>query len=89
MAESIDGSSVKIFSTQKSIAMKKVIVLLIAAIGAGVYFYFSKKQETSTSNFKQLILGKWKVDLFQVPHDDTIFDLEKIGTNAYRKTQRR
>ena len=38
------------------------IVLLIAAIGAGAYFYFSSKQKTSTSNSKELIVGKWKVD---------------------------
>jgi hypothetical protein len=38
------------------------IVLLVAAIGAGAYFYFSGKQKTSTSNSKELIVGKWKVD---------------------------
>ena len=43
--------------------MKNVfIVLLVAAIGAGAYFYFGKKQKTSSSNSKELILGKWKLD---------------------------
>jgi len=43
--------------------MKKVfIVLLVAAVGAGVYFYFSRKQKTVPSNSKELILGKWKLD---------------------------
>jgi hypothetical protein len=43
--------------------MKNVfIVLLIAAIGAGAYFYFSKKQKTYPANSKKLILGKWKLD---------------------------
>jgi len=43
--------------------MKNVfIVLLVAAIGAGAYFYFGKKQKTSSSNSKELILGKWKMD---------------------------
>lgn len=42
--------------------MKNVfIVLLLAAIGAGVYFYFSKRQKPS-SNPQELILGIWKVD---------------------------
>jgi hypothetical protein len=63
--------------------MKKVfIVLLIAAIGAGVYFYFSRKPKTSTSNSKELIVGNWRVDSIQVPHDDTIFDFEKIGLSS-------
>jgi len=60
--------------------MKKVfIVLLIAAIGAGVYFYFSQKSKTSISNLKYLIVGKWKVDSLEIPNDDTILDFEKIG----------
>lgn len=43
--------------------MKNVfIVLLIAAIGAGVYYYFNQKQKPPSSNSKELILGKWKID---------------------------
>jgi hypothetical protein len=43
--------------------MKSIfIVLLIAAVGAGVYFYFSKKQQGNSYNSKELILGKWKMD---------------------------
>ncbi len=43
--------------------MKNVfIVLLIAAIGAGVYYYFNQKQKPYSSDSKELILGKWKID---------------------------
>jgi hypothetical protein len=43
--------------------MKKFfIVLLIAAIGAGVYFYFSNKPRTSKSTSKEFIVGKWRLD---------------------------
>ncbi|HET9826265.1 MAG TPA: hypothetical protein VFP87_13085 [Chitinophagaceae bacterium] len=43
--------------------MKKIFVgLLIAAIGAGIYLYFSKKEQTSAENSRELIIGKWKVD---------------------------
>ena len=43
--------------------MKKVfIVLLVAAVGAGVYYYFSKKQNVHSSNPKELIVDKWKID---------------------------
>jgi hypothetical protein len=60
--------------------MKKLFIgLLVAAAGTGVYFYFSKKQNSSSSNFKELILGKWKIDSFQLPKDDTISDLERTG----------
>lgn len=36
------------------------IVLLIAAVGAGVYLYFSKKQNPHVLP-KELIVGKWKI----------------------------
>ncbi len=36
------------------------IVLLMAAIGAGVYLYFSKRQDHHVVS-KDLIVGKWKV----------------------------
>ena len=63
--------------------MKKVfIALLIAAVGAGVYFYFGANPKTSTSSSRVLILGKWKVDSLQVSHDDTILDFEKIGLSS-------
>ena len=43
--------------------MKNVfIVLLIAAIGGGVYYYFSHTQKTFTENSSELIIGKWKID---------------------------
>jgi hypothetical protein len=37
------------------------IVLLIAAIGAGVYLYFGKKQKRHVVS-KELIVGKWAID---------------------------
>jgi|SRR6266536_5251435 len=44
-------------------AMKKMfIVLLVAAVGAGVYYSFSKKQNVHPSNPKELIVDKWKID---------------------------
>lgn len=58
---------------------KKFIVLLIAAVGVGVYFYFSKKQRTFASNSKELLVGKWKVESFQIPADDTVSDFARIG----------
>ena len=54
--------------------MKSIImaVLLIAAVGAGVYFlFFNKKKTEITRNEiqKELIVGKWKLDsLSQVKH---------------------
>ncbi|MFI5187693.1 MAG: hypothetical protein ACHQF0_13260 [Chitinophagales bacterium] len=49
--------------------MKKIfIVLLIAAIGVGVYFYLSQKQNVSTPNSTELIIGKWKVDSLVTPN---------------------
>jgi hypothetical protein len=38
------------------------IVLLIAAIGGGVYYYSSHTQRYSSSDAKELIPGKWKID---------------------------
>jgi hypothetical protein len=62
MTESIEDSFNNNLSI-KSIAMKQIfIVLLIAAIGVGVYFYFAKKHSPSSQNAKELILGKWKAD---------------------------
>jgi hypothetical protein len=53
--------------------MKKVfIVLLIAAVGVGVYFYFSKKQKISSVNSSELIVGKWKVDSLVFKKDTSI-----------------
>lgn len=47
--------------------MKSIIVavLLIAAVGAGVYFLFFNKKENTITNEqvqKELIIGKWKLD---------------------------
>lgn len=47
--------------------MKSIIVavLLIAAVGAGVYFLFFNKKENVIANEqvqKELIIGKWKLD---------------------------
>lgn len=39
-----------------------IIVLLIAVLGTGVYFYLSKKQKSHSANSKELIVGKWKLD---------------------------
>lgn len=53
--------------------MKKVfIVLFIAAVGVGVYFYFSKKQKISSVNSSELIVGKWKVDSLVFKKDTSI-----------------
>ena len=48
--------------------MKKVfIVLLIAAIGAGVYYYYTRKSKPlAQKNFKELIVGKWKIDSLDI-----------------------
>lgn len=46
--------------------MKSIImaVLLVAAVGAGVYFLFLKKKNGIAGNDiqKELIIGKWKLD---------------------------
>jgi len=42
------------------------IVLLIAALGAGAYFYFSKKPKASITDPKELIVGKWKIDSLDI-----------------------
>jgi hypothetical protein len=39
-----------------------IIVLLIAVLGAGIYYYLSKKQNSHSANSKELIVGKWKID---------------------------
>ena len=47
--------------------MKQIfIVLMIAAIGAGVYFYLRRHQSSSFKNSRELIVGKWKVDSMTV-----------------------
>jgi hypothetical protein len=43
------------------------IVLLLAALGAGAYFYFSQKQKSSADP-KELIAGKWKIDSVNLSH---------------------
>jgi hypothetical protein len=37
------------------------IVLLVAVLGAGTYYFFTRKN-SSPSNAKELIVGKWKID---------------------------
>lgn len=39
-----------------------IIVLLVAALGAGAYFYFTKSSKPSSTNSEKLILGRWKID---------------------------
>lgn len=52
------------------------IVLLIAALGAGAYLYFSKKQNLSSADPKELIVGKWKIDSLDLSRSkDTSFNL--------------
>ncbi len=52
------------------------IVLLIAALGAAAYFYFSKKQKPSSADPKELIVGKWKIDSLDISRSkDTSFNL--------------
>ena len=36
--------------------------LLVAAVGAGVYYDFNKRQNTPSSTSKDLIVDKWKMD---------------------------
>jgi hypothetical protein len=43
------------------------IVLLLAALGAGAYFYFTQQQKSSTDP-KILIAGKWKIDSVNLSH---------------------
>ena len=38
------------------------VVLLLAVLGAGTYFYFGKKKNHSPADPKELIVGKWKID---------------------------
>jgi len=56
--------------------MKSIItaVLLIAAVGAGVYFLFLSKKKRAVANNeirKDLIIGKWKLDSLS-PMKDTV-----------------
>ena len=59
--------------------MKSIIMaaLLIAAVGAGVYFlFFNKKKNSIAANQiqKELIVGKWKLDsLFQSKDQEKLF----------------
>lgn len=59
--------------------MKSIItaVLLIAAVGAGVYFLFLNKKKTEITGSeiqKELIVGKWKLDsLSQTKGDAKLF----------------
>ena len=58
-----------------------IIVLLIAAIGAAGYFYFGKKQNHSSQNSADLILGKWKIDsiVTNEPTDSSKFHLDILS----------
>lgn len=52
--------------------MKKLFFgLLLIAAGAGVFFYLQNKKQTSSQNTiqKGLIVGKWKIDLYQPAKD--------------------
>ena len=63
------------------------IVLLIAALGAGAYFYFSKKQKTPAADPKELIVGKWKIDSLNLDrsHDSSLaFALLALDSNLHR-----
>jgi len=42
-------------------------VLVLAALGAGAYFYFSKKHSASADP-KELLAGKWKIDSVNLTH---------------------
>ena len=58
--------------------MKSIVmaVLLIAAVGAGVYFLFLNKKKAgivSTPVRKELIIGKWKLD--SLSHTDSSTNL--------------
>jgi len=48
-----------------------IIVLLVAAVGAGVYFYFSRNQNQSLANSEELIIGKWKIDSLVINNDSS------------------
>ena len=41
------------------------IMLLVAALGAGIYFLVTKDKEHSVSS-KELIIGKWKIDSLDI-----------------------
>ena len=58
------------------------IVLLLAALGAGVYLYFSQKQKSSTDP-KELIAGKWKIDSVNLSHTrDSSFALVFVALDS-------
>ena len=62
------------------------VVLLIAAFGAGAYFYFTKKQKSSPPGPKELIVGKWKIDSFNLErsHDSSLaFALLALDSNLH------
>jgi hypothetical protein len=61
-----------------------IIVLLVAALGAGAYFYFGKKQPSSSQNSRELILGKWKIDsLVMKKTTDSLLQEEGLTFNLF------
>src|SRR5689334_14013066 len=59
--------------------MKNVlIVLLMAAIGVGIYLYFSHKENSSMSRSEERIKGHWKVDSLEWPQTN-----DRIASNNF------
>ena len=52
---------------------KLLIGLLIIAAGAGAFFYFRNKKQSSTENSiqKELLIGKWKMESIQTGKDSS------------------
>ena len=50
---------------------KLLIVLLVAAIGAGTFYFLQKKKTVTSSNDieKELIIGQWKIDSMKTNDD--------------------
>ncbi|HEX7844842.1 MAG TPA: hypothetical protein VF476_03515 [Chitinophagaceae bacterium] len=65
------------------------IVLLVAAIGAGAFFYLQKNKTTTGNDIKkEWIVGKWKIDKF-IPGSDSTANfmvgiIGLIDSNALR-----
>ena len=50
---------------------KLIIVLLLAAIGAGTFFYLQKNVNQTNAIKKELIIGKWKTVSYQPVKDSS------------------
>lgn len=64
-------------------------VLLIAAIGAGVYFlFFSKKKSAGENEIqKELVIGKWNMDSLAATKDSASFALLLFAMDSNARKQ--